>query len=336
MSKRESVVQLDFIRRLKDLIPSSHNLADEMADLLNISSDSAYRRIRGETALSIDEVSLLCRKFNVSFDTFRSDISGSVTFSYRPLNNSERAFDAHFGSILTDLKRIQQFTRKEIIYAAEDIPPFHYYQFPELTAFKIFYWTKSVLNVPSFEGKKFHPGMIDQRLIKQAREVFDAYITIPSTEVWTEETISGMLKQVEFYWDSGLFQDASTAITIIDQLTKMFLYLQRQAEHSTKYIPAEGKENAEFADNFRLYNSEVMIGNNCILVVGDNHRSSYLSYHTFNSMTTTNTDYCEETDQWLKNLVRKSVLMSGVAEKQRYQFFKQALEAVEKLRAKIV
>jgi hypothetical protein len=329
-------VQLEFIRRVKDLIPANQSLADEMADLLQISTDSAYRRIRGETALTLDEVSIICKRYTLSLDTFQSGFRGTVTFGYRPLSNKEDAFDAYFESILTDLKKIESFSKKEIIYAAEDIPPFHYYQFPELTAFKIFYWNKSILNVQSYEGRKFHPKEIDQRLIHQAREVFDAYIRIPSTEIWTEETISGMLKQIEFYWESGLFADKETALLITDQLSLLLNYLQKQAEHSSKFIPAEGKKNAEFEGNFNLYNSEVMIGNNCVLVTAENYQASYLSYHTFNSMITTNAEYCEETENWLKNLIRKSVLMSGVAEKQRYRFFKQAQEAVEKLRSKIV
>jgi hypothetical protein len=329
-------VQLEFIKRLRDLIPSSHSLADEMADLLQVSNDSAYRRIRGDTALTLDEVSLLCKHYRISLDTFSSEFTGTVTFSYRPLSNSEDAFDAYFQSILTDLKKIRAFPKKEIIYAAEDIPIFHYYQFPELTAFKIFYWTKSVLNVPSFEGKKFRPDMIDKRFLGYAREIFDNYVAIPSTEIWNEETMSGMLKSIEFYWESGLFADKEVAMLIIDQLSQMVAYLQKQAEHSSKFIPAEGKKNAEFENNFNLYNSEVMIGNNCILVLAENYKAGYLSYHTFNSMVTSNAQYCEETEQWLKNLIRKSVLMSGVAEKQRYRFFKEAQEAIDKLRAKIV
>ncbi len=327
--------QLQFIKRLKDLIPSNHSLADVMADLLQVSNDSAYRRIRGDTSLTLDEVAILCKHFNITLDTANSEFKGSVTFRYRPLGRKEDAFEDYFESVLTDLKQIKAFPKKEIIYSAEDIPVFHYYQFPELTAFKIFYWTKSVLNLPNFEGKKFSPEKISQHLIRLAREVFDTYVTIPSTEIWNGETISGMLKSIEFYWESGLFADKDIALKVIAQLSEMLRYVQRQAEHSSKFIPGEGKLNAEFENNFQLYNSEVMIGNNCILVLAENFRANYLSYHTFNSMVTTNPEYCQETEDWLKNLIRKSVLMSGVAEKQRYRFFKDAQEAIDKLKAKI-
>jgi len=89
-------------------------------------------------------------------------------------------------------------------------------------------------------------------------------------------------------------------------------------------------------DNYKLYNSDVTIGNNCILVNMGEVKATYLSHHTFNAMITTNNSFCNETDSWLKNLIKKSTLISGVSEKQRYQFFKKISQNIEKLRAKIV
>ncbi len=64
-------------------------------------------------------------------------------------------------------------------------------------------------------------------------------------------------------------------------------------------------------------------------------KGAYVSYHTFNVMLTTNPGFCNETDLWLKNLIRKSNLISGVAEKQRYRYFKHVDEALKKLVRKI-
>ena len=88
-------------------------------------------------------------------------------------------------------------------------------------------------------------------------------------------------------------------------------------------------------NNYSLYHSDVMIGNNCILVNMGKIQATYISYHTFNSMITTNANYCNETDLWLKNLIRKSNLISGVAEKQRYRYFKRIEDAMKKLKEKI-
>ncbi len=54
-----------------------------------------------------------------------------------------------------------------------------------------------------------------------------------------------------------------------------------------------------------------------------------------NMMTTTNSLFVNEAEEWLKNLIKKSILISGVGEKQRNQFFKKLLEKLEKTQTKI-
>ena len=52
--KVETSAQTILMERIKDALPSNMSLVDELADLLQVSNDSAYRRMRGETALSIE------------------------------------------------------------------------------------------------------------------------------------------------------------------------------------------------------------------------------------------------------------------------------------------
>jgi hypothetical protein len=52
-------------------------------------------------------------------------------------------------------------------------------------------------------------------------------------------------------------------------------------------------------------------------------------------MSTSNISYCNETEIWLNNLIKKSTLISGVAEKHRYQFFRKAFRGLDNLLEKI-
>jgi hypothetical protein len=53
-------------------------------------------------------------------------------------------------------------------------------------------------------------------------------------------------------------------------------------------------------------------------------------------MSTTSADFVHENELWLNNLLKKSTLISGVAEKQRNQFFMILRDKVETLRQKIM
>jgi hypothetical protein len=52
-TKSQDAIQEEFIKTLRASIPESISLADELADLLKVSSDSAYRRLRGETDFTL-------------------------------------------------------------------------------------------------------------------------------------------------------------------------------------------------------------------------------------------------------------------------------------------
>ena len=74
-------------------------------------------------------------------------------------------------------------------------------------------------------------------------------------------------------------------------------------------------------DTFKLYHSDIEIGNNTILVNTGQNKILYLTHNTMNKIVTVNRQFCDSTEKWIDNLKKKSNLISGVSEKQRYQFF---------------
>lgn len=326
-------IQLSFFEKIKQALPSNLSLANELSDLLEISLDGAYRRIRGETVLSIDEVVKICSHYKISPEILGISSGTSATFHYRPLISDESGFEDYMKGILHDLKRINSSSPKQIIYAAEDIPIFHHFHFPLLTAFKNYFWEKGVLNIPSMEGKKFNPSSVSPELISICRQMIELYVQIPSIEIWHQDTIISNLKMIEYAWDSGWFVSKEDAIAVTEQIGNVMLLLEKQAEKSSKFIKEE--KWAENEGNFTMYESEVLIGNNNILVTAGVLKAVYLSHNTFNTIMTTNVFFCSETEAWLKNMIRKSTQISGMSEKQRHQFFSRSQQKVEELKLRI-
>ncbi|MES2590934.1 MAG: helix-turn-helix domain-containing protein [Bacteroidota bacterium] len=331
--KVEESAQTILMQRLKEALPPNLSLVDELADLLQVSNDSAYRRMRGETALSIEDIAAICKHFKLSFDAFlNSSDNGLVTFSYHQLGSHVNSYKEYLQNISNDLEKMLKFEDRQIVYAAEDIPVFHHFCLPELAAFKIFYWNKSILNSKGYEELRFDKNLVNDELVEIAQGVLDRYNKIPSIEIWSDDTINSTVKQIEFYWDAGFFSNKEDALLICDQVYQMLERIKKQAELNVKL----DRNNLPIPEsNYALYHSDVMIGNNCILVNMGATKATYISYHTFNVMLTTNANYSNETDLWLKNLIRKSNLISGVAEKQRYQYFKRVESVIKKLRDKI-
>ncbi|NOZ45427.1 MAG: helix-turn-helix transcriptional regulator [Chlorobi bacterium] len=333
-SSTGSALQTKFFERIKDSLPLEISLVDELADLLNLSNDSVYRRIRGETSLTLDEIALISNKFKISFDIFSEMDSESVTFNYGFLRNEE-GFKQYLENILYDLQRFKQSNAdiKKIIYSANDIPLFRHFNFTELAAFKIFYWLKSILDDPKFKELKYNFNLIQKDLLDLSRKIYNFYSDIPSVEIWTEDTITSHIKQIEFYWDAGYFETKEDALLICKQAKNEIENLNLQAEKSSKKILTNSPESGE--SNFTFYLSEIDIGNNCILVQVGDSKSVYLSFHTFNVIVTHNPRFCNETELWLENIIKKSILISGASSKYRFKFFNKMLNRFDMLYDKI-
>jgi hypothetical protein len=330
--ERHISIQQKLLDTIKRLTPSNNSLAGVLSAQLGISTDSAYRRIRGETLFSIDEVSVLCNHFKVSFDSLNQVDTGLVTFRFNPLNDQMLGFKTYLESLKRDLAYIKSMENKKIIYACQDIPVFHDFNYPELSGFKMFYWMKSIMNVPELQDKVFHVSRVPEGFYTLGKQIYELYASIPSTEIWTETTIVSTLKQIEFFNESGSFGSIEDALQVCNGLKQLLENVREQTEHGHKHSNGGKDINGGAYD---LYLSEIEITNNCVLVNIQGVRSVFLGHLTFNTMSTSNEEYSKKTESWLEVIIKKSTLVSGVSEKHRYQFFRKALKRVDDLMQKI-
>jgi len=321
--------QIRFFQQIRLLAKGIFSFADELAEVLQVSPDSVYRRLRGETALTVDELLKICRYYQVSPDILNVSENGAVNFQYNLLQTEEDF--AHYLQSFCDSLRLLVKAGKhaQVIYAADDVPIFHHFQFPEHSAFKMYFWMKSVLNISSLAGQRFSPEMFRPGLLALGKEMYELYCQIPSIEIWTEESANSTLNQLLYCWESGLFERQRDAELILEQTHALVDLVQRQAETSSKQL------DVRQGGDFSMYHAEIQIGNNCVLVKAGPQQTVYLRHQTFNTLRTSNPNFCRETEQWLQNEIRKSLPISGVAEKQRYQFFQKIKQKIDRLAGKL-
>ncbi len=328
-------IQKRFLEHLKTKLPKNVSFAEILSEDLNLSTDSAYRRIRGETHLTFEEIKTLCVKYDISLDGIFANSDNSVVFNYRAINTEDFSFDNYLQSITDNLITINKFEAKELIYAAKDIPLFYFYMFEKLASFKIFFWRKSILKQKELDNKNFEFGIIPDKTLKNSREVFLNYITIPSYEIWSDETINVTLKQIEFYYDCGAFNNHQDVIDICEDVSNLIEHLRKQAERGYKFDPLE--ESNKGPDNsYNFYYNEILILNNTVFFRMDNVGVTHLGHNVLNILTTTDKRFCDYTYSILKNILHNSTLISMAAEKVRNQFFNKMKRKVEKLKNKVL
>jgi hypothetical protein len=324
--------QARFFEMIQHSIPPSVSLIDHLCEVLKMSDNSVYRRMKGQIPLTMDQIILLCNMFNISFDLMLNLKGNSVTFDFNPMS-SEMNFRNYILGITNDMDILSRNKNGKAIYAAEDIPLFYNFAIPELAKFKAFYWLKSVMNVEALQGVKFNSGLVSEELLAAGKQLFDIYAKIPSIEIWTEITPVSLFKQIEFFYESDLFESKEDALIICDAVWQLFDLLKKSATLGCKFDSNQKMVESEL--NYQLYLSEIEIGNNCILTDMEGFKTSYLAFNTLNKLTTRDQRFCGEIDRWLTNLISKSNPLSGVAEKRRSQFFKIINDRLECTRKKI-
>lgn len=322
----ETSFQNRFIDFLKRNVSSSIVLADELSDALSISKDSAYRRLRGDTPLTIDEAMHICDRFDLDLSYFFLSKRQIIPFQFNKLLEGDGGLVAY----LTSMKEVMQMASKmeaKVTLAAEDVPVFHHFEFAKLAGFKLFYWQKAVMNQPQLIGQNYSLELVHPDILNIAAEVSSAYNQMNTAEIWTEDSINATLRQVLYFVESGQFSSTDYALAVLDEVEEMVVKLQKKAERSSKTLDDQ--------KNFVLYNSEVRIGNNSILVETEKTRMVYISHNTFNSIRTESRAFCHETSLWMENLIRKSTPINDVSEKHRFRFFKVLFQKIDEVRGKI-
>ena len=322
-------IQNALLKTIKSKMPSSISFVDELADVLEVSRDSAYRRIRGETLLNIQEIQVLVKHFNLSLDSILNLDQNKFSFESRAIDLKNFTISKYLSSILDNLSFLSQLEDNKIIYSARDIPIFHYFSIPEIGKFKIFCWLKSYLDDPELKNLKFDLENLPEIVEKSSdtgSKLWKKYIKLPSIEIWTSETIIVTLKQLNYYLDAGLFASPSLAKDLIDKYIRLLLHIQKEAEMGRKFV-MDSKAYQE-GSSYDLYYNEVAQGDNSVLFKMGDKKIAFITYSSLNYLSTSNEKFCNTLDYYFQNLIKTSLLLSRTSEKERNKFFNNLINTV--------
>ena len=329
----EPTIQERLFREIKLKVKEDNSFVHTIAELLHVSYDSAYRRIRGEKIISVDELYKLSKAFDISIDSLFEVKSGKTVFNSVSIEPGKITLKQWLEGILLNLQVLQADQTSQIIYAAKDAPFFHYFHIPELAAFKMFFWEKTLFRFPGFENKPFNLADTDDELQAIGKKILLAYTKINVTEIWNEDTFYIILRQLEYYYVAGFFKNKDDLDTLFDKLGLWIRHLEQQAEFGFQYyygIPPNGVPGS-----FKLFENEVVLNDNTVLMKTGEARMSFLTYNVINLLTTQDPDFCDKIEFFLDGVLQKSTLISSSAAKARKRFFNQLINQVERFRVKL-
>ena len=328
-----SNIQKTLFETIKSRLSPHLSLVDEIADLLDLSPDSAYRRIRGEKHLSLFEAEKLAKHFKLSLDNLLGISSDSVTFQSIFLDEEEFDFQKYLESLLGDMIRVSHDPSTEIIFQLNELNLYHVIQFPELLAFKIYFWSKSSLDFQSFSDMKFSLSAIDENILELSGKISDYYVKLNTTELLTQEFLISFLKQIEFYTDSGFFENNEDALTLCNRALELIEHLRKQAELGYKYT--YGLTPPGTGGTFKLYSNNLTLVDNVILVDVSGQGITYLTNGAINLLMTSDQEFYCRNLQMAKSIMKRSTMISDTSERERNLFFNKIKDEVNMVMERI-
>jgi plasmid maintenance system antidote protein VapI len=322
-------VQVAFFNHVKSLLPPHLSLVDEVAELLNISNDSAYRRIRGEKPITIEEVQKLATHFKMSLDQFLHLQSDSFIFTGKLANATDHIFEKWMENMLQQMMYMNSFQHKHLYYLLKDIPPMQQFLSPELICFKSFFWRKSILHYEAMRGQKLSLKNIDPRHVEMGRKIVEVYNQIPSTDIWNIESINTTIRQIQFYREANIFDTPEDVEQLYRGLLKLIDHLEKQADYGLKFL-MDGEPNSNSAP-YNLFNNELILGDNTAMAELDNRKITFLNHSVINFITTQDERFNAHMFDNLQNLIKKSTQLSRVGEKERTRFFNRIRDKVKQV-----
>lgn len=315
-------IQISFLEKVREQIPGSISLVNELSELLNISIDSAYRRLRGDTDLSFEEAVLISNKYGISLDLFaNTKTKGLILFNYESISSRE-SFIAYLKGIQRELEIIKAHNGS-LIYQATVLPFFYTLGSEYFTVFKYFTWCRYIQNIDAFQIAKIEQSEDYLYTKDLLNKIYRLYDQIDSVEVWTEETIDSTITQLKYYVDLGLFNDKKDLQIICEELKRLIVMLHKQTVEKKKASGA----------SYELYMSELGLDNTYIVTRYNNTCRVYIRHLFMNTISTSNESFCEEQMANIQSTLQKSSLLSGASEKQRSNFFKKMTQKIDELMA---
>lgn len=319
MHKEGLQLQQVFFNHIKNQLLPHLALVDEVVSVLNLSHDSAYRRIRGEKSLSFEEIQKLSAHFKISLDQILHLKSDAFIFNGKITNSTDFTFDNWLQNVIQNVGFILSYHPCHLFYLAKELPFYYYFLNNEIAAFKSFFFMKSILYYEDWKNTRFSVHDDYSRYHEHYKKISDYYAVLPCTEVWSIENITSTLHQIEFYRITGSLKSDEDAIVLFDKLEEIINHIQLQAEQGVKLY--KGQKKNEAGPEYNLFVNELIMGDNMQQArIGDTI-ITYMNHSVINFIVTRDKAFNEYAKKTLTNIAQKSTPISVVNEKERLLFF---------------
>lgn len=307
-------------------------MIDGLMKLFNVKNDAIYRRLRCETMLTPEEMSILAQKYNISLDSYIFGKTDALFFTFNPFIRTVKNIEDYLEGIHQDVTMLNRLPQVHIYNAWAEIPFFFYMFFPRLFSFKMYVYGRTIWQIDYLQTRPFDFDVIPVPVIQKSEEILKLYCALPTTELWSLNIMDNTLNQIEYHTNSRSFKNPKDALDLCQDMLQLANHMETMAHHSKKF-PLGAKPETSSGSAFTMYHNEMIYTNNTIFVTSTAGRAIYTTYGNPNFLKTTDERMCDYTAEWFSSVLSKSLIMHS--ERGRKYYFDRVRRRIDIVRTRI-
>lgn len=303
--------QESFLKAIRNKIPKSTSVIDEIATVLEISYDASHRRISGKSKFSLDETIKLANHFNISLDNLYAKKENIIVEKTIEIETLKDMLE-YFKRSAEQIEILTKSPNTILFYSAKDIPLFYFMDGTILSKFKAFVW----LNLLNTNQKKvsFENFVIEESFTEYMQKLKNVYENVQVNEIWNDTTINSSLQQILYFYEAGLLT-LKNANALCKDLKRIINLIQEKCN----------KPNT----NFAIYYNELILLNNNMLIETDQKLTMFVPYTLLGYFITDNEAGCKNVHQFFQQQIVNSKPLGQSGIKEQNLFFNRAIRKID-------
>ncbi|MFD1614657.1 hypothetical protein [Gelatiniphilus marinus] len=324
-------MQNQFIKYLKAKTQSNALFVNEVASVLDIGYDAAYRRINLKTSLSLEETVKLAKHYKISLNKlFEVGSKNTIITDLSPPIHNIKGLEMWLKQSYNSVYPLTKLKRASIIYSAKDIPLFHTLKDSFLSRYKMYVWLKDVDPEITRNKVSFDDFIQDipESLLENAFKLGEVYKDINISEIWNNTTINGTLQQVLYYFEAG-YLSKKLALLICTDIEDVINHIEKQAIQQS-LIGSKNKAT------YNLYINDIHTMSNTIMIKTPQQKVFFTPFTVISYFKIEHQPTCELMFEFFEKQMGMSKLLVNAGEKDRSLFFNRMHQKVNRLRERII
>ena len=313
----------NLIEVIRKSIPEDANLTIYLSDQLNISRESAYRRIRGEINFTFEELVSLSQDLGFSLDNIvGAKRDENALFNIHMLQKIDY-MDIYvnkmleYGRLFGDAANLDPNARARL--SINTLPYLFHIRHETLSKLRIYKWLYQ--NQKIGPSVKFSDFVLPEK-VKNAHITFaQDILKVPNiTMILDNNVFWSVSKEIEYFYKRGLLSDQE----LENLKTELHTIINSLEEMSTCGVC---RNNVKVD----IYISAVDLEATYLHFEYDDKQFSQVRIYSISAIDSYDKGLCEIQKKWIESLKRFSTLISESGEMQRFEYMKKQRELINNI-----